>query len=234
MDIQLIPATVASVPEMIDCGRRAFENDALEHAIFPNRSEALLDSKESKEYRMNRIRKRLQSPDWHYVLATIDSTEAPVKVVGYAGWMAPPPQENDTEQKRWDGAVQSQTEHQPFAIEDEYCPEGMDMDAFKHGNEVIEKAKKEILGKEEHRVWYLASLAVDPDFKGKGIASKLVKWGISKAEEVGLPAYLESSPAAVGLYRRLGFKELRKLSLIRNNESHVQTVMMRTPGSAEA
>jgi predicted N-acetyltransferase YhbS len=79
----------------------------------------------------------------------------------------------------------------------------------------------------------LASLAVDPDFKGKGIASKLVKWGIGKAEEAGMPAYLESSPAAVAVYRRLGFKELRKLNVIRNNESHPLTVMIRPSGSAE-
>jgi len=60
-----------------------------------------------------------------------------------------------------------------------------------------------------------------------------VQWGVGKAEEVGLPTYLESSPAAVGLYRRLGFKELRKLSVIRNDESHFLTVMIRAPSSAE-
>lgn len=218
---------------MVACGRRAFENDALEHAIFPDRSEIMLESKELLEYRMSRIRKRLQSPDWHYVLATIVSAEARGKVVGFAGWMAPPPQENITEQKQVESAVESQTQQPSSAIDDEDKPDFIDMDAFKHANEVIDKAKKEILGNEEHRVWYLASLAVDPDFKGKGIASKLVQWGIAKAEEAGLPAYLESSPAAVGLYRRLGFKELRELSVIRNDESHSLTVMMRDAGSAE-
>lgn len=79
----------------------------------------------------------------------------------------------------------------------------------------------------------LGSLAVDPVFKGKGIASNLVQWGIDKAEEAGLPAYLESSPAAVGVYRRLGFKELRKLNLLKNDDSHPLTVMLRTSGSAE-
>lgn len=153
MDIQLIQATVASVPKMLDCGRRAFENDALEHAIFPDRSEAVLENKEVLEYRMNRIRKRLQSPDWHYVLAMIDSTETPEKVVGFAGWMAPLSQDNITEQKQVENAVDSQIQQRPFAIDDEYSPKGIDMDAFKHVNEVIEKAKKEILGKEEHRVW---------------------------------------------------------------------------------
>ena len=61
-----------------------------------------------------------------------------------------------------------------------------------------------------------------------------MQWGVAKAEEAGLPAYLESSPAAVGLYRRSGFKELRELSVIRNDESHSLTVMMRTPGTVEA
>jgi hypothetical protein len=153
MDIQLIPATVASLPEMVDCGRRAFENDVLEHAVFPNRSEVLLGSKELVEFRMNRIRKRLQSPDWHYVLATIDSPEAPAKVVGYSGWMAPPSQENIIKQKQVESAVESQIQQQPFAVDVESSPEGIDMDAFKHANEVIEKTKKEILGKEEHRIW---------------------------------------------------------------------------------
>jgi hypothetical protein len=143
MDIRLVSATVASVPGIVDCGRRAFDDDALEHAICPNRSEALLGSKEVLEYRMNRIRKRLQSPDWHYVLATIDSTEAPAIIIGYAGWMAPLPQGNITEQKQVESPVENQIQ----------SPKGMDVDAFNHANDVIEKAKKEILGKEEHRVW---------------------------------------------------------------------------------
>lgn len=75
---------------------------------------------------------------------------------------------------------------------------------------------------------------MDPDFKGKGIASKLVKWGLSKADDAGLPAYLESSPAAVGVYTRMGFKELGKLNIIKNNDSHPLTVMIRTSGGARS
>jgi hypothetical protein len=158
MDIELIPATVAYVPDMIDPGRRAFENDALDHAIFPDRSEALLGSKESLEFRMNRIRKRLQSPEWRYVLATIDSIGGPAKIVGYAGWMVPQPQGNDTEQQHVENAVESQIEQQPVAADDD-TPVGLDMDAFKYGTEIVEKAKKEILGEEEHRVWCKSPLS---------------------------------------------------------------------------
>jgi ribosomal protein S18 acetylase RimI-like enzyme len=78
-------------------------------------------------------------------------------------------------------------------------------------------------------------LAVDPNFKGRSIGSKLVQRGIDRAERDGLPAYLESTPAAVGVYKRLGFKELRTLSVVKDNESHVLTVMKRMPvGGAES
>lgn len=146
MDIQLAPPTVAAVAEMSDCARRAFENDGLEHALFPDRSDPQVVSKELLEYRMNRIRKHLQSPDWHYVIATIDSPQGPAKVVGYAAWMAQPPQEKATEEQPGGNTVEIQTD-------DEYMPNHMDMDAFKYASEIIEKAKKEILEKEDNGVW---------------------------------------------------------------------------------
>lgn len=77
----------------------------------------------------------------------------------------------------------------------------------------------------------LASLAVDPEFKGRSIASKLVQYGIDKADQDRLPAYLESTPAAVGLYRRLGFEVVRTLSVIKDNDDHFLTIMMRQPST---
>jgi ribosomal protein S18 acetylase RimI-like enzyme len=75
---------------------------------------------------------------------------------------------------------------------------------------------------------------VDPEFQGKSIASNLVKWGLEKADRDQVPAYLESTPVALGLYKRLGFKVLRKLIIIKDNESHFLTAMIRTPdGTAE-
>lgn len=73
------------------------------------------------------------------------------------------------------------------------------------------------------------SLAVDPEFKGKGIASKLVEWGTDKADADGLPAYLESSPAAAGVYERLGFKVQKRLNILKNDENHSMPVMLRAP-----
>jgi hypothetical protein len=36
----------------------------------------------------------------------------------------------------------------------------------------------------------------------------LITWGTDKADELGLPAYLESSQKGHGVYKRYGFKDL--------------------------
>ena len=47
----------------------------------------------------------------------------------------------------------------------------------------------------------------DPDHQGGGIGSALVKLGLARAAEDGIPAYLEAgNPRNVPLYERLGFK----------------------------
>jgi predicted N-acetyltransferase YhbS len=79
----------------------------------------------------------------------------------------------------------------------------------------------------------LASLAVDPDFKGRGIASRLVKWGTDQADRDGLPTYVESTPAAVETYKRCGFREQKKLSVIKNNDGYFLTIMTRAPGASD-
>lgn len=41
----------------------------------------------------------------------------------------------------------------------------------------------------------------------------LVKWGIERADDLQLPCYLESTPAARGVYAKLGFVEVDQLKL---------------------
>lgn len=54
-------------------------------------------------------------------------------------------------------------------------------------------------------------LAVHPDNKGKGIGTALVESGIQYAEKVRLPIFARAFMAGLGIYRRLGFKEVERV-----------------------
>lgn len=79
-------------------------------------------------------------------------------------------------------------------------------------------------------------LATDPAHQGKGAARELLQWGVQRATEDGLPAYLEASDSGMVLYRKLGFVEARQL-IIKPADAEsasgpvVTYAMVREPGS---
>jgi ribosomal protein S18 acetylase RimI-like enzyme len=55
--------------------------------------------------------------------------------------------------------------------------------------------------------YYLNTIAVSPEAQGKGLASKLIKPFLAKADEQRVSAYTETmTPANVGLYEHYGFR----------------------------
>lgn len=55
--------------------------------------------------------------------------------------------------------------------------------------------------------WYLAALAVRPDFHGKGAGRKLVQWGVEKAQAEGICASLAAVEGTEEFYKKCGFDE---------------------------
>ena len=54
----------------------------------------------------------------------------------------------------------------------------------------------------------LDMLGTHPDFNGRGIGSKLLKWGLEKADQDNLETYLSASPLGRPLYEKNGFNLL--------------------------
>lgn len=52
----------------------------------------------------------------------------------------------------------------------------------------------------------LEILGVDPAYQGRGLGSKLLKWGLSRADEEGIEVYLCSSPEGRRVYEKYGFE----------------------------
>ncbi|KAL7412849.1 acyl-CoA N-acyltransferase [Mrakia frigida] len=78
------------------------------------------------------------------------------------------------------------------------------------------KAMREIMqGKE---FWYLGMLFIDPAYQGLGIASALLNFGISRADDAGLPFCLENSTRGQDVYRSKGFEVMRTMEIDDENE----------------
>lgn len=55
--------------------------------------------------------------------------------------------------------------------------------------------------------WYLAQIGVEPALHRQGIASRLLRPMLARADAAALPCYLETeNPANVSIYRRYGFQ----------------------------
>lgn len=59
----------------------------------------------------------------------------------------------------------------------------------------------------------LHMLHTDPEFQGRGAGSALMEWGKERADELGLPIYLESSAAGHGFYQKHGFEDAEVLEV---------------------
>ncbi len=61
--------------------------------------------------------------------------------------------------------------------------------------------------------WYLALLGVNPEFQGKGFASRLLKPMLARLEAEDLPCYLETVEEYVPMYQHFGFRVIREVVL---------------------
>ena len=62
--------------------------------------------------------------------------------------------------------------------------------------------------------WYLGVLTVDPEWQGRGLGGRLIGPGLERADEDGLPAYLETQKESnVSWYARHGFELTRTIEL---------------------
>jgi ribosomal protein S18 acetylase RimI-like enzyme len=107
-----------------------------------------------------------------------------------------------------------------------WLPPGVEADAERLGAIMQEHAEPSILPdamrvfEEMERfhpqgpLWYLPLIGVDPTAQGHGHGSALLEYALPRADEDGLPAYLESSnPRNIPLYQRHGFEILGTIQI---------------------
>jgi len=229
MHITLVRATLEHAPLICECSFRAFKNDHLNNAIFPNPTKDQEIENFIKSYRIEIIKKRLQNPGARAVVAIDTDVVDSTKVVGYALWWEITTNENDNkssdEQSDSANGSQDDLEGSIPSPSSEERPSNMIVELYTRVHEILAEMRKNLIKSDVDKLWYLGALGVHPDYLGKGIASRLVNWGVELEETAGLPAYLESTPMAVGLYRKLGFVELGKTMILEDDEYYLTAML---------
>ncbi|KAK5137591.1 hypothetical protein LTR08_007886 [Meristemomyces frigidus] len=142
-------------------------------------------------------RKWRKSPDEIKKMKVVD-TDLPAddpfrKIVGVSDWNFYPRARSEDELNAKDDG-EDQDGHAP----------GLNvafLDAFA---DQCEKSKKELLGGQPFVLLHI--LVTLPQYHRRGVGAMHLKWGIERADEMGVPVYLESSPIGRPLYARMGFE----------------------------
>ncbi|EUC38593.1 hypothetical protein COCCADRAFT_32253 [Bipolaris zeicola 26-R-13] len=117
-------------------------------------------------------------------------------------------------------------------------PEGDDLNnqALVDFMAFLNRARKQYVNTKP--ICFLQILVTDPEHHRKGAGSMLLKWGLSKADELGLPGFLEASPMGKPLYERMGFRtqETMVFDLTKYGAEgeDTNTIMIREPSPTKA
>lgn len=110
-------------------------------------------------------------------------------------------------------------------------PPGMVTEGISAFHKVYAGYRKKYLGNKPFILLHV--LATRPEFNRQGVGAMALQWGLEKADELGLPIWLEGSPQGVGLYKKHGFKVLDTLPWDARDYGHHEALthlcMMRQP-----
>ncbi|KAI1452866.1 acyl-CoA N-acyltransferase [Annulohypoxylon moriforme] len=199
MSIQIRKATDSDIPAIIDTYFDAFRDHPLTlKAFFPG-------SESVKRWWTETIGDDLRDPSTHYLVVTDSASADPERIVAFGKW------------RQW------LTSTTPPVSPTPSWPEGADVALLEKFFSTIDQKHKDILQDRPH--WYLDILGVRKEVQGKGIGSQLVKWGVAKADEVGIEAFLAASPAGAPMYQKHGFEIHSTVPMGENGR--VETFMLR-------
>ena len=95
---------------------------------------------------------------------------------------------------------------------------------------LLHETKHAELGARDDQAWYLVYIGTRPKYRGQGLARALIEHVTGLADSRGLACYLESSnPVNPQIYRKMGFRERRKIYLQRGRRNVEMDIMVREP-----
>ncbi|RHZ47810.1 GNAT family N-acetyltransferase [Aspergillus thermomutatus] len=194
MTFKLLPANPTDSPALTNVFLSAF-SDPFNQRLFPRTPDVTA-------YWTAHFASFINSPD-KAVLKMIDSADG--AIVAFAVWQLPGQPSPEGETHPGDAY--------PASSDRELC-------ALFFGG--MAEMRRRIMCGRPH--YYLEMLGTHPAYHGRGLASRLLRWGLERAEEAGLETYLSSSPAGRPLYEKYGFRLVEEREVV---AGYVQGYMLR-------
>jgi ribosomal protein S18 acetylase RimI-like enzyme len=193
--------------------RAAFASEPIDQVMFPHGHSA-----EVNAAWLERHRRSMAKPGVEWSVAR-DGADG--QIIGCSKWVyyATP---------RSDDQVKAEMEPTPD------LGEGVNREVFDEFFTKLADARFNTMRGKPHAFLHL--LDVSPSHQRRGAGSRLLDRGIAKAEEMGLPCYLEASGAGLGLYKSRGFEEVGviEVDLTRWGKAMSRhTVMVRPVGAGK-
>ncbi|CAI6341520.1 unnamed protein product [Periconia digitata] len=180
MPLEIRPITEADLREFIDITAKAFAG-TLVSLLNPQLSEEGIQRQIAKNTKSMR-----EEPDCH-LLKVVD-TELDDKIVACAKWRI-------NEKERTEEQIQNMLP-QPNRETDSAVSIEL--------QEYLSRMRMKYMGTKPFVFLHL--LVVHPEHQRRGAGAMLLQWGVDKADELKLPAFLESSDAGKALYTKFGFE----------------------------
>ena len=223
MPLELHPLEEADVEAYIDIMWEGFQTDIM-GVMYPQGFSPAAHN----HFKASMLRKWRQKPEEIKKMKVID-TDLPDddpfrRIVGVSDWNFYPHARSEDELNAKD--EESEKEGPPPGVNEAFC------DVF---FAQCEKAKREILGGEPFLLLHI--LVTLPQHHRRGVGAMHLRWGFDKADALGVPVYLESSPTGKALYTRMGFEFQRWLPVDAREfglEKELPHALMLRPARAKA
>ncbi|PWY94580.1 acyl-CoA N-acyltransferase [Aspergillus sclerotioniger CBS 115572] len=195
-DLHLLPASPSDSPAIADVFLHSF-SDPFNRRMFPL-------TEDVRRWWVDQFRRDIeQSCAANPSSAFLKVTAADGAIAAFAKWRFPvPPTPEDKHKTAW--------------------PPSSDADLCEQFFQGMDSERTRIMGEKEY--FYLDLLGTRPEFNGKGIGSRLLRWGLERADAAGVDTFLSSTPQGRRLYERYGFRMVHEYEVV---PGYIQASMVR-------
>ena len=186
MALEVFPATEADVPRLMEIQFAAFADYPLDHLVNNTGN----NTPANRQAAGDRLLNHMRTTSYAHVCKCVE-TQGGV-IVGSCIWDLYAKQRSEAEVAQDHDMLSMAWERDEEKRKRAYAITGMVMEG-----------RRSAMGNRPHGV--LMYMCVEPKHQRKGAGTLLVRWGLERCEELGIPAFLEASEDGVPMYDKLGY-----------------------------